>query len=86
MERTQQKWNLKISKTKAYRSRSLAFDLVDESFREQYTRFYDYCHELIRSNRGSTVIVITTPFQGGEDDLEHPEMKKKIQKNNIMMR
>ncbi|WJX44619.1 hypothetical protein P8452_31569 [Trifolium repens] len=73
MERTQQKWNLKINKTKAYRARSLAFDLVDGSFREQYTRFYDYCHELLRSNRGSTVRVTTTPFQGDEDDLEHPE-------------
>jgi hypothetical protein len=73
MERTQQKWNLKIGKTKAYRARSLAFDLVDGSFREQYTRFYDYCHELIRTNRGSTVKVTTTPFQGDEDDLEHPE-------------
>ncbi|KAK2436909.1 hypothetical protein QL285_021871 [Trifolium repens] len=73
IERTQQKWNLKINKTKAYRARSLAFDLVDGSFREQYTRFYDYCHELLRSNRGSTVIVTTTPFQGDEDDLEHPE-------------
>ncbi|KAK2382377.1 hypothetical protein QL285_069917 [Trifolium repens] len=65
VERTQQKWNLRISKTKAYRARGLAFDLVDGSFREQYTRFYDYCHELLRSNRGSTVIVTTTPFQGG---------------------
>jgi hypothetical protein len=73
MKRTQQKWNLKIGKTKAYRARSLAFDLVDGSFRKQYTRFYDYCHELIRSNRGSTVKVTTTPFQGDEDDLEHPE-------------
>jgi hypothetical protein len=73
MERTQQKWNLKINKTKTYRARSLAFDLVDESFREQYTWFYDYCHELLRSTRGSTVIVTTTPFQGDEDDLEHPE-------------
>ncbi|XP_045821512.1 uncharacterized protein LOC123914410 [Trifolium pratense] len=73
MEKTQQKWNLKISKNKASKARGIAFDLVDGSFREQYTRFYDYSHELLRSNRGSTVIVTTTPFQGDEADLEHPE-------------
>ncbi|GAU44905.1 hypothetical protein TSUD_400570 [Trifolium subterraneum] len=72
IERTQQKWNLKIGRTKAARARSLAFDIVDGSFREQYTRFNDYAHELLRSNHGSTIIVTTTPFQGDEDDLEHP--------------
>jgi hypothetical protein len=34
---------------------------------------YDYSHELLKTNRGSTVIVKTQPFQGGEEDLEHPE-------------
>lgn len=29
--------------------------MVDGSFREQYIRLYDYCHELLRSNPNSTV-------------------------------
>jgi hypothetical protein len=41
--------------SKAYRARSKAIDLVDGSFREQYTRIYDYAHELLRSNKKSTV-------------------------------
>jgi hypothetical protein len=61
-----------VGPSKAYRARSHARELVDGSFREQYTRMYDYCHELLRSNEGSTVRVITMPFQGTEGDLSNP--------------
>ena len=45
MERANEKWGIGVNFTKAYRARSKAFDLVDGSFREQYTRLYDYAHE-----------------------------------------
>nr|XP_027191059.1 uncharacterized protein LOC101498519 [Cicer arietinum] len=50
-----QKWNAGVSKMKAFRARRVAIDMVDGSFREQYIRLYDYCHELLRSNPNSTV-------------------------------
>ena len=49
------KWNVGVSKMKAYRARRAAIELVDGSFREQYLRLYDYSHELMRSNPESTV-------------------------------
>ena len=73
MTKTQQKWNLEINKTKAYRAKSYAIDVVDGSYRDQYRRMYDYCHELLRSNPNSTVRVQTQPFQGDEGDLQNPE-------------
>jgi hypothetical protein len=72
MERTNLKWGLGINRNKAYRARSIAIDAVAGSFREQYTRIYDYAHELLRSNEGSTVRVTTMPFQGTEEDLAQP--------------
>ena len=73
IEKTNHRFHMSISKTKAYRARSHAKDLVDGSYREQYTRMHDYCHELFRSNPGSTVKVTSQPFQGGEGDLENPD-------------
>ena len=61
-----------MSFTKSYRARCKALDMVDGSFREQYTRLYDYAHELLRSNRGSNVFINTMPFQGSEEDIEAP--------------
>jgi len=46
--------------------------MVDGSLREQYTRIYDYCHELLRCNPNSTVRVSTQPFQGTEEALQTP--------------
>ena len=40
---------------------------------DQYTRMYDYCHELLRLNCGSTVKLTTQPFQGDGGDLEDCE-------------
>ncbi|XP_073226373.1 uncharacterized protein [Cicer arietinum] len=50
-----QKWNVGMSKMKAFRARRVAIDMVDGSFKEQYIRLYNYCHELLRSNPNSTV-------------------------------
>lgn len=72
MNRTVAKWGLEINLNKAYRARCKVIDVIDGSFREQYTRIYDYTHELLRSNVGSTVRVSTMPFQGNEEDVERP--------------
>jgi len=55
MEKTNHRFHLGITKSKAYRAKSHAIDLVDGSYRDQYTRMHDYCHELFRSNPDSTV-------------------------------
>jgi len=72
INKSNEKWNIKLTKTKAIRARSLAFDAVDGSFREQYTRMHDYCHELLRSNPHSTVKITSTPYLASEDDLQDP--------------
>ncbi|RHN65625.1 putative transcription factor interactor and regulator CCHC(Zn) family [Medicago truncatula] len=72
VNRTIEKWGLKINLNKAYRARGKEIDMVDGSFRDQYTRIYDYTHELMRSNPDSTVKVSTMPYQGTEEDLERP--------------
>jgi len=33
----------------------MAADIVDGSFKEQYKRIYDYAHELLKCNLGSTI-------------------------------
>jgi len=37
------------------RTHQLAIDIVDGSFKEQYRRIYDYAHQLLRCNPGSTI-------------------------------
>jgi len=72
MNRTVEKWGLEINLNKAYRARAKAIDMIDGSFRDQYTRIYDHTHELMRSNGGSTVRVSIMPFQCTEEDVERP--------------
>lgn len=74
MEKTKQKWNVEINKTLSYRENSLAIDIVDGSFREQYTQIHDYGHKLLRANPGSTVKITSQPVQGGEEISVNPEM------------
>jgi hypothetical protein len=71
-DKTEKKWNATITKCMAYRAREKAKDLVDGSFREQYTRLYDYAHELLRSNPDSTVQISTAEFIPTEEDLQTP--------------
>jgi len=70
MNKSHEKWNMEVCWSKAYKARAKAIDLVDGSFREQYTRIYDYAHELMRSNKESNVCITSKPFQGNEEDLE----------------
>ncbi|WVY90817.1 hypothetical protein V8G54_036331 [Vigna mungo] len=51
------KWNINVSLSKARRARLMASCKVEGSFKDQFTRIFDYAHELLRSNPGSTVKV-----------------------------
>ena len=54
-EKVSRKYNIGISRCMAYRAKAMAEDSVEGSFAEQYKRLYDYAHELLRTNPGSTV-------------------------------
>jgi hypothetical protein len=56
-----------ITKSKAQRARRHAFDRVDGSFSDQFTRLHDYCHELSRSNPDSTVKLQVQNMLGEEE-------------------
>ena len=50
-------WNMGISRSTAHREKTIAYKNIEGSFREQYKMVYDYAHELLKSNLGSTVKV-----------------------------
>ncbi|WVZ12473.1 hypothetical protein V8G54_017003 [Vigna mungo] len=54
-DKVSREWNVGISRNMAFRARAMAKDNVDGSFKEQYRRIYDYGHELLRANPGSTM-------------------------------
>ncbi|XP_017410575.1 uncharacterized protein LOC108322825 [Vigna angularis] len=51
------KWNTNVTISKARRAKLMASCKVEGSFKNQFTRIYDYAHELLRCNPGSTVKV-----------------------------
>ncbi|RYQ95182.1 hypothetical protein Ahy_B08g090243 isoform A [Arachis hypogaea] len=55
MKKAYSKWNVELTKSKAARVKQFALDELQGTYIEQYWRLYDYCHELLRSNPGSTV-------------------------------
>ena len=58
------KWNMNVTKSMSRRARALANDEVEGSFNEQFKRIYDYAHEILRSNLGSTAKVKVDPIEG----------------------
>jgi len=58
------KWNIGVSRSTTFRAKSMAYANIDGSFREQYKRVYDYAHELLKSNPGSTVKVHVDENEG----------------------
>jgi len=56
-DKVSRKWNVCISRNMAFRAKAIARDDVDGSFIEHYRTIYDYAHELLRGNSGSTVKV-----------------------------
>ncbi|XP_052734198.1 uncharacterized protein LOC128196726 [Vigna angularis] len=59
------KWNTNVSISKARRAKLIATRQVEGDFKEQYKRVYDYGHELLRCNPGSTV-QIKVDFHNGD--------------------
>jgi len=51
------KLNVCISKNMDFRAKAIARDTIDGSFTKQYRRIYDYTHDLLRGNLGSTIKV-----------------------------
>ncbi|XP_058753673.1 uncharacterized protein LOC131626849 [Vicia villosa] len=74
-EKALRKWNVGINKTKAIRARVAARDKVDGSFLGDYNRIYDYCHELLKANQGSTIKMNVDPVPEGVDD-QRPYFKR----------
>ncbi|XP_017431917.1 uncharacterized protein LOC108339290 [Vigna angularis] len=56
-DKISRKWNVGVSRSMAFRAKSIASDHVDGCFKEQYKRNYDYANELSVRNPGSTVKV-----------------------------
>ncbi|KAI3720870.1 hypothetical protein L2E82_31868 [Cichorium intybus] len=56
----QSKFHCKVSWSKCYRARCRAMSLIEGKLSDHYARIWDYGHELMRSNPGSTVKVCVT--------------------------
>ena len=48
-EKVSRKWNIEISKNMTYRAKVMVVKNVEDSFKEQFKRIYDYIHELLRT-------------------------------------
>ncbi|RYR28162.1 hypothetical protein Ahy_B01g052280 [Arachis hypogaea] len=55
VSKAQKKWNLTVTKSLATKTKQIALDQIQGTFREQYKRIYDYGQELMRANPGSSV-------------------------------
>ncbi|WVZ02156.1 hypothetical protein V8G54_022962 [Vigna mungo] len=53
-DKISRKWNVVVSRSMAYRAKSISSDHVDGCFKEQYKSIYDYANELLAHNPGST--------------------------------
>ncbi|XP_017405957.2 uncharacterized protein LOC108319359 [Vigna angularis] len=58
------KWNTNVSISKARRAKLIATRQLEGDFKEQYKRIYDYGHELLRCNPGSTVQIKVDSHNG----------------------
>ncbi|KAF7845481.1 putative transcription factor interactor and regulator CCHC(Zn) family [Senna tora] len=65
VELAQEKWNMILTKGKARQAKLRALEKINGSNAEQFKRLHDYCHELIRSNPGSTVKLATVDAPTG---------------------
>ncbi|XP_016172476.1 uncharacterized protein LOC107614863 [Arachis ipaensis] len=55
VSKAQKKWNLTVTNSLATKTKQIALDQIQGTFREQYKRIYDYGQELMRANPGSSV-------------------------------
>ncbi|XP_073352040.1 uncharacterized protein [Aegilops tauschii subsp. strangulata] len=63
LKRAKTKYGLEVPKTKAYRARSLAIEVVEGDMKGQYTRFRDYLQAVLDTNPGSRCIVTTRELE-----------------------
>ena len=63
-EKVSRKGNIGISRNMAYRAKAMAAKNVEGSYKEQFKRIYDYAHELLRTNPGSTVKIKVEEVNG----------------------
>ncbi|XP_016652131.1 PREDICTED: uncharacterized protein LOC107881815 [Prunus mume] len=50
-------YNIGVSRQQVYRAKDKALKLIEGSFNEQYSRIWNYCEELRKSNLGTTAMV-----------------------------
>ncbi|XP_025980097.1 uncharacterized protein [Glycine max] len=65
-----QEFGVHIEVTKMWRAMKEAKQLVEGSERKQYAKVFDYAHELLRSNPGSTVKINTVPSLEGPPQFQ----------------
>lgn len=70
------KFVVQISRSKAYRAKRRALDLVEGSHKEQYVSLWDYYNELKRSNPGNTIMVQVVGYEVGDAQAENTQIHK----------
>lgn len=70
------KFVVQISRSKAYRAKRRALDMVEGSHKEQYAKLWDYSIELRRSNPGSTIKMDVRGFNVGDVEAERAGVRK----------
>jgi len=63
-EKVSRKWNIGTSRNMADRAKVMTAQNVESSCKEQFKRIYDYAHELLRTNPGSTVKIKVEEVHG----------------------
>nr|XP_033510909.1 uncharacterized protein LOC117275717 [Nicotiana tomentosiformis] len=66
MDKIHEEMNVEVSVSQVYRAKTIAKEMIEGLYIEQYAKLEDYCAELKRKNPGSTVLLETTPHE--EDD------------------
>ena len=56
----QSRFHCKVSWSKCYRAKCRAISLIDGKLSDHYVKVWDYGHELMRSNPGSTIQIFVT--------------------------
>ncbi|KAL5193671.1 hypothetical protein HKD37_20G055854 [Glycine soja] len=70
LEYFKQEFGVHIEVTKMWRAMKETKQLVEGNERKQYAKVFDYAHELLRSNPGSTVKINTVPSPEGPPQFQ----------------
>lgn len=63
MDKIHEEMNVEVSVSQVYRAKTIAKEMIEGHYKEQYAKLEDYCAELKRKNPGSTVLLETTPHE-----------------------